>query len=278
MAPNPRHRVSGPSFTPAPFGLMSVAQVVDDADPHWRNGIEWEASCSPEASATVAPCSEVIDPGNAGQVIAADVPAKVTADTPRGVPYDEGPAVTLYAVHRCATVGRTGQADLDRAGMLLTNGEARGLEHVVQTGETDAGTLALSLAGDATPVGGAAGTVTTAFGAIEDAIRAGYGGVGVIHAPASLVTAAIAEGHVIRSASGGRLETLLGTPVAVHSVWEPAVAGDAVIYGTGALVIYRGAVSSYADIDRKTNDSIVVAERSFAYGWDCLTVSALVSV
>lgn len=264
--PNPRALVPGPTYAPAPFGLLSVAQVVDDPDPHWRNGIKWEATCSPSASTTISPCSEVVDPAAAPDGRRAATPPVKSGD--RGVPQAEGPAVTLYATHECAVVGRTQQADLDRAGMLLTNGESRALESVLYTGETEAGTLPENLQALAEPALGVAGAsgLAHALGLLEDDLAQNYGGLGVIHATRGLALALVGERLAQRSTNGARLETVLGTPISAGGGYGTGTR----LYATGAVVVYRGAPSAYPGVDRAVNTSHVIVERTYAYGWDCL--------
>lgn len=272
--PNPRHRVQGPTFTPAGFGLTAVATIVDDPDPHWRNGIQWETFCAGAAGTTLAPCYQVVDPeGDPGDLIDAEVPAKSGAV---GAPWAEGDAVTVYAVARCSTVGRTREADVARAQALLTAGEGRALEAVVATGVTEAGTLARSLAGDAEPTGVAGGSLHQALASLEDALGSSYGGVGVIHMPRSVALLAVAAGLVVRE--GQRLVTGVGTLVAAGAGYAPEqpISGPVPVYASGAVVLYRGGVEVLDDVDTQVNDRGVVAERTWAYGWDCSVFSATV--
>ena len=259
---NPRHRVSGPTFAPAPFGILTVAQVIDDPDPHWRNGVRWEDGVVPPAKATLSPCYPVVDPeGDPGDVIDAE-PVTKTPSTD-GVDEFTGEAFTLYAMHECAAIGRTVQEDRDRAARLLTNGEARGLDAVIVTGETEAGTLPTALA-NAENVG----AMVTTLGVIvrlEEALRLRYGGVGVIWLPVPIATAAFADNLLV--VNNGRVTTHLGTPVAVLSV-DTEDAGVHWGYATGAVSIYRGPVVPIEGFDHTVNRSAVIAERSYAVAYD----------
>lgn len=277
MPPNPRQNVTGPTFAPLPYGILSVAQVVDDADPHWRNGIEWEAECSPIASATLASCYAVLDPDAEDQdapLIEADPPAK----TPRqnGVPYLEGDAFTLYAVHQCAPVGRTEEQDIARAGRLLTNGEGRGLDRVLLTGVTEAGVLPHSLVAQAEAADENPNPIDIALGVLEAQIAHQYGGVGVIYLPRMLALAAFSRSLLV--GNGQRLTTATGTPVALVDVVELGEEFALTAFATGALTVHRGAVQTLPALDRLTNTRTVIAERSYAVGWDCPTVYADIDV
>lgn len=56
----PRKYVEAPPVTPLPFGLLSAAMVVDDQEPHWQMGLEYEtgfcgASYDSEGACVAAP-------------------------------------------------------------------------------------------------------------------------------------------------------------------------------------------------------------------------------
>lgn len=283
--PNPRQRVPGPTFAPAPFGLLSAAQVIDDQDPHWRNGIAWEPTCSDPARATIGPC-DVVDDGVGGEVLG-DPQSKRAQRGTDGE--SQGAAVTLFASHLCSTGGRTSEDDRTRAGTLLTNGEGRALEAVMFTGETEAGFLPP----DETILGNAVVSsvllapvvsIASAVALAEAAVVSQTGGVGVLYMGHALATLAAGAQVVVRN--GARLETVLGTPVValanenVHD-WAPANPGTYEglwVYGTGPLVVYRQATPQVYDaIDQTVNDRHVIAERTYAFGWDCVTIAVPVS-
>lgn len=273
--PNPRHRVTGPTFTVAPYGLVSVSTVVDDPDPHWRNGIEWETMCAARARATLAPCYQVLDPGPGSGLVDAVIPPKSGAV---GAPWAEGDAVTLYAAAECSAVGRTAEADLARASQLLVAGEARGLERVIQSGVTEAGELPLSLAGQATPTGVTGGSIAQVIASLEDALGRSYGGTGVIHMPRSVALLAAAGGLVFRD--GQRLVTGLGTLVAAGTgyVADAPWAADVPVYASGAVQLYRGGIVTIDGIDTDVNTRATIAERTWAWAWDCAVHVATVDV
>lgn len=277
---NPRLRVQGPGYLPAPFGLLTAAQVIDNADAHFRNGVEWEPLCAPAATATLSPCYPVLDPeGDPEDRIDADPPAKTASDAGGAVGLTDGEAVTLYAVHTCARVGRDTQADQDRAGMLLTNGEVRALEAVLLNGETEAGTLPRSLDALATEVTDAASSIAYAVALIEDALYAADGGVGIVYMPRSLALLGLVD-EVLRI-DGQRLLTRLGTPVAAGTGFGAPAADDAsaTIYGSGPLAVHRGGVEFLDGFDRAVNRHTVIAERDYALTWgECAVVSATVDL
>lgn len=281
MATTPGLRVPAPATTPTPFGLLAAAQVLsgDAVAAQWRYGIEWEGSTTAATAATLDECA-----ANAGDTIDEGGTKALT----RGVDYPTGPGVTIYGGHWCSTGGRTRQEDRDRAGRALTNGEGYALERIVEAGGEDLGidedAVLPSLRSTAVMAPGTAPASLRASIAIAASIAAGMGtGVaigGIVHAPYSV--AEYLAGHGALVVRGARLETVLGVPVAAGigytgvmptandpDDFDPEVYGF--LYVTGPMVVYRGPVElnpEASTIDRSVNDSIVIAERSYAYGWD----------
>lgn len=267
--PNPRHQITGPTITPAPFGLLSAVEVRDDPDPRWRNGVEFRSTCPSQASATVAPCSADV----VGDLV---IPPKTGT---RGAEYVEGPAVTLYAVHECAPIGETAEQAQAEAGRKLVAAEGPALELVVSTGDTEAGVLAeeFRLNGSTTNVlpGPPTGQpLLNAFGFIEAELA--KRGVGVIYMPRAFALWLISKQAVVRN--GSRLESALGTPVVAmnydfgtHIGPDGRHAGDGIawIYGTGPAIVYRGGVTYLPGFDSDVNTRTVIAERTYAYAWEC---------
>src|SRR5438034_213623 len=55
-----------PNIAPVPFGLLSVAQVTDDSDEHWQNGVIFAANASVfDDHAEIQSAASVIVSGNA---------------------------------------------------------------------------------------------------------------------------------------------------------------------------------------------------------------------
>ena len=59
----PRLYVSPPLLAAVPYGLLSVVQArFDEADPHWRSGVQWQPLCG-AAGSTYDPCLAVTGTG-----------------------------------------------------------------------------------------------------------------------------------------------------------------------------------------------------------------------
>ena len=267
---NPRYRVPGPTFTPSPFGVLTVAQVVDDPDPHWRNGLEWEVTPAngdtAAVTATLAPCYDVVDPeDDTARIASSPIPK-----SPGGSPtFGDGDAFTLYAFHQCSTIGRTRDEDIARAGTMLTDGEPFGLASVILTGTTEAGILPRSLVRNADTVAPTQPTVRKLVATLEGDLAAAYRGVGTIWLPRG--AALLAFGDYLLVQQGNRLTTGVGTPVVVlpDTVFDdPQDPTSVAAFATGPLTVYRGGVATYEAVDRDTNTRGVVAERTYAVAID----------
>ncbi len=278
--PNPRHLVPPPAAIPRPFGLLSVAEVRDDADPHWRNGIEHETTCG-TVGATWDGCA-----------VEDDVPAKTGV---RGVPPREASAITLYAADPCSTGGRSYRAARERATQVLLDGEGPALESLTESGRVSPLTGASPVPDDAMPLtfaadgvvapGGLSASIAAAVASAEQYARSGLvGSLGVLHLPSAV--ASFIGDRLIRS--GSRLETTLGTPVLAGNYLArsdlvpvqdgPDDASLAYLWVTGPLVVYRGEVVTVGSadrdaIDRTVNDRTVIVERTYAVSWGCRTIA-----
>ena len=82
--------------------------------------------------------------------------------------------------------------------------------------------------------------------------------------------------------SGGVLRTALGTPIAVSAGYESKTGGkldaEQWVFVTGAMVLARGAPILQAELDRTTNDQVVLYERLYVAGIDCLVGKVKVKV
>lgn len=273
-----RFYVASPPFTPAQFGLLSVATLIDEADPHWRNGVQAELQSCRAASLTYDGCVSVTDPQGS---------TNPTKTAPRGVTTQVSEPFTLYGAFHCAPVGHA-PADVEsRAGEALVRGEGRTLERVFEIGYSD---LNGETAPDATDVvnpnlNDAATTVVagtfpavTALGILEKKLGLCYGGVGVIHMDRYMATVLSTNGTLYRD--GSRLRTDLGTLVAAGTGYLGSGAGALAnewMYATGAVTVRRSPVEFVGDfsstIDRATNDVFFIAERTYVVSVDCCQFS-----
>lgn len=284
----------GPAFAPRPYGLASVATVVDDGSTRWKNGQLWLPEGCGDADGLVNVCV------TGGPTL--------TIDDDDGDPGRSADAFTVWAGVTCSPVGFGNDlADLKRAAETnLTRGEARAAEHVVWTGEASNGTVYPHLADDAAlagdPQGGqlftrqtAATTVTSAavrparaVSLLEGALGECYGGVGVIHVPLEAL-ALLDEAQVVRR-DGQVLRTLLGTAVAGYGSndrhgptgVEPA-AGEGWFYATGAVMMRRSPVFDRAPtaaeaMDRLQNDAKFYVGRHYLVDWECCHLAAQVDL
>lgn len=284
---------AGPAYTPARFGLFSVAEPVN-SPARWRMGIERDSmDCGPAGSIVALPCVTGIG---------TELEPNETAGSEAATPFQ------VYSWLPCSPVGYGD--DLSglkrRTQALLTNGEARAVDRVFWTGATSTGTGTVypHLASDAelstTPQGArevllqrAATEVTTAavdaveaLGAVEHELASCYGGEPVIHVP-RLLLAHLDHYGVVRQ-SGQQLRTLSGSLVAGYSgsPTQPdgtaPTAGTAWIYGTGAVQVYRGPIVDHGMqagdfVGRSDNSTVYVAGRAYVITYDCCLVAAEVS-
>lgn len=292
----PRLIVNPPAFTPSPYGLLSVAQVVNgDGTPHWQNGVTWQSRCLvPMGRLTYDECIAVT--GSGGPPPEPSAKTAVVDLTVRGAtPF------TPYAKFDCGVVGM--EDALKIATDALAQSEPWQVERAFWTGLVDGKTLAFPhLAASAevldaqgielqSPAGivvtGAAIDAVTALGLLESALADCYNGVGVIHVPVKLLPTL--QFHNLVIPQGGKLKTLNGNLVAVGAGYPgtspsgvtPAV-GETWMYATGAVFMYRGDVQVPTDkvssINRATNTREMIAERTYVLGFDCCHHAILVDI
>lgn len=241
MAIKPLTQVSAPPTTPAPFGVLSVATVVDDSSSHWRMGVEWEdlnPSEDIKAGILVGYCPVDVEKDLTGEVLV----------------FKEAEGFVSYAPASCSPIGTT-QADLTSyATAFLTATEEYRVQSYIGANILD--TAAEVLGGYA---------VVDTLAAAETRARTPLG-VGVLHMSAATATLLIAENLLV--VTSGRLTTVLGTPVAVY-LPGTSVALDAGQIGvTGPILVRRSEVfhASARDgdlLDRGRNDQYAIAERFY---------------
>lgn len=291
----PRLIVNPPAFTPSPYGLLSVAQQVTADGPHWQNGVTWQASCpSPLSRSTYDECIAVTGSGEA--------PPEPAAKTDNvDLAYRGATPFTVYAKFDCSLSGM--EDALKIATNTLAQGESWHVERSFWTGLADGRVVVFPhLAADAEVIDaqsielqssasivvtGAAIDVATGLGLLEAALADCYNGVGVIHVPVKLLPTLQAWGLVV--AQNGKLRTLNGNLVAAGGGYPgtspsgvaPA-AGEAWMYATGAVFMYRGDVQIPSDkvssINRANNTREMIAERTYVLGWDCCHHAVLVDL
>ena len=292
----PRQIVDAPTFTPSPFGLLSVVQTPTPRDSHWQNGVTWSSYCPENMGDTtydecIATTGAPDDPPPEPSVKTTNVDHVLRGATP----------FTAYTRFDCAPVGH---ADAQRiATLALAQVEEWQVEQTFWTGLVDGLTLVFPhlaatvevVDGDgivlqpttSTAVTGAPVDVATGLGRLEQALADCYGGRGVIHVPLEALPSLDAYG-LLRpvggrdSASGqfGRqLETLAGNLVAVGGGY-PGSGPDGVdpgttttwLYATGPVFMYRSDVKVFpfsSTVNRSNNTVEMMAERTYVLGFDC---------
>lgn len=292
----PRLIVNPPTFTPSPYGLLSVAQVANgDGTPHWQNGVTWQSRCLvPMGRLTYDECIAVT--GSGGPPPEPNAKTDVLDLTLRGAtPF------TAYAKFDCALIGMDDALKI--ATDALAQSEPWQVERAFWTGLVDGRVLAFPhLAANADVldaqsiklqssasivVTGAAVDAVSGLGLLESALADCYNGVGVIHIPVKLLPTLQAWGLV--TAQSGKLRTLNGNLVAVGGGYPgtsptgvtPAT-GESWMYATGAVFMYRGEVQVPVDkvssINRTNNTREMIAERTYVLGWDCCHHAVLVDI
>lgn len=286
----PRLYVPPSSYTPLPYGLLSVVQArFDEVNPHWQTGITWQPLCG-IAAATYDECLAVTGTG------APPPPSSKTATatwTARGAtPF------TVYSQFDCSPAVFAEQSQ-QLGSESLARTEAWRLEYAFWTGVADTNTTVFPhLAADTQVVDSEGILLQTASAAVtgvvdvveglatvEKALADCLPGVGVVHIPRQLVPAFSAQGLLVKS--GVTLRTWNGNLVAAGAGYpgtapdgsDPA-AGTSWIYGTGPVFIYRSDVQVmpiYSIVNRSTDDVAAIAERTYVLGFDCCHVAALVT-
>jgi hypothetical protein len=287
-----RRETTPPLFTPAGYGLLSVAEpATDTADPHWRNGVQYQPQYCGTALNTASVC------------VTGGIPKPALSG---GWPVRGADPFTIYAWLDCSPVGYTPGQWRQITTQALVNNEAAAVESTFWTGAVTGGTAVTPHLAANTPIldtGGqqvllqtAAQVVITggpvdvveAVGLLEGAMGGCYGGVPTLHMPRRALAALSAQGLMVRD--GPRLRTWAGSLIAAGLGYPgtapdgtaPA-AGTAWFYATGAVKVWRSAIeltgANPAEwIGRARNDQTLIAERTYVVGWDCCHMAVLVSL
>lgn len=291
-----RHTDTAPTVSPLPYGLWSVVQEVDDQDPHWRLGVQFQPDLCDIASSTVADCPLPEED---------DSPEFGKQPTGRLATVGSNP-FTVYAWMDCPPQGGFWEEARARAAAALTQGEMRELERVFWTGQVthpdetvyphlaaDAAVFdpdpavdpnALSVQIQQAAVVPQAGPMDAveALAVLEQALAECYPGVGVIHMTRGAAIHLAAYGLLVRQ--GPLLRTLLGTLVAAGGGY-PGTAPDGTtpaypaswMYATGSIQARRSDIfmsTREEALDRGANRMVQIAERTYSLAWDCCLFAA----
>lgn len=280
-----------PLLVPAPpldtysGGLYSAASPQTQDDPHWQCGVMHETS----GCADVGVWAETCPP-----------------DVPEEKPQDYVPGwVTGTPFHAvlgvdCSLPGSSLEEFRRKLTAAMQQCAQRTVERVYWTGEQGnrprlAGTPAVDpdnpeddevvVLNTGSPVSLGAGVA-----ALEKYLGQNYCGTGVIHAPASVATYADTL-RLVHGNPGQSLRTILGTRWAFGRGYEintapggvPAADGTAWMYATGRVAIWQSPIflpnedDLQAAFDRRTNETNLFVEQTFAITHECVTAAVLVN-
>lgn len=288
-----RKFVDAPTVTPLPYGLLSVVDVVNDNDSKWKLGTVYQPdACDPAHSTRISCPLDDIE----------DFRKTPTSD---GIPARGTDAVTLYTWIDCSPVGAWDEYE-ERTRTALDLGAPRALESVFWTGditqpagdvyyphlaadtevfdteyETD-----ILLQSAATVITGAVGVVD-AIALLESAMATCYPGTPVIHVPRMAL--AHLDRYNLLDRQGDMLVTLGGSRVAAGAGYpgtSPAGVTETYpstwFYATGAITMRvsdtKFTSSKEAGLRRDVNSMVLIAERTYALGWDCCHFAVEVDV
>lgn len=290
--------VAPPNVTPLPFGLLSVAQLVPDGDPHWRAGTWFQPDACHPAKSVDASCPN---------------PALDFTKTPTtvGIVAKGADAFTVYSYIDCSPAGNFDEYDR-RTRRALELGAPRAIEQVFWTGKVaspavtgasifphlaangqvfDAtGRIRLQTAAIVVTGSGASGVangITEAVGLLEEAMGNCYGGVPTIHIPRrglSHLTSHFfvnTSGSFINMPSGTLVNAGGGNPnVGPDGSTPPA--GQIWLYATGAVQYRRSEMEATSTLNeairRDVNSMRYVMEQTYQFNWDCCHFAVLVDV
>lgn len=237
----PTIEVPAPTFTPFD-GLFSVVPAQPMPSPHHEVGVWWRSVACGAVAVTQEACT---------------VDSEVTPLDPNVVCQVNGSiAFTVYA----RSDESIGGGDLDEKFQAAREQLLAGEQAAVEA------TLWGVLATQTTPV--AADSYSDAVGEAERLLAASYGGRGLLHMDRRTAMNA----HAVIERDGGRLASLLGTPVVSGGGYGTT---RGLVIATGPLVIFRSEIidlGRHYDQDVNSIDGLV--ERRYVIGWDCIAVAA----
>jgi hypothetical protein len=260
MGYGPPQVVEGQPRVGLPFGLFSALTLRESGDPHWANGIEWEAM-------TCGPVSGITDP---------NCNTNVNKFFRQMTTVGSATAFTVYGSAKCGAPG----------GAAYQEAEEMATAHLLAREEAQAEvqTWARLAAGATRPRGDTALKPGEALATLEDWLGGTYGSLGVIHGSRGAVT----KLDTLVEKTGSRLTSKVGTPVVAGSGYygqaapaggATATASQAWMLASPALFGYRGQVFSAQTFDQNKNDVYALAERNYVVGFDpCGVVAVLMDI
>lgn len=280
---NSRLIVDNPaSFTPLPYGLLSVAQQPPITSTHWLNGITYQVSCTNSGDTTFDECINVT--GSADTT----PPPPSAKDNTTELTLRGATPFTVRVEFDCAPVGmddarqiadrafaQTASWQVERSFWTgLADGKKVVFPHLADTTEVTDSNGALM---QSVPVTGSATDVVCGLGFLENELANCYNGVGVIHVSRRVIPVLFA--HNLVEVRGPQLRTRNGNLIVAGSGYPgTGPAGQTPttcmswMYATGAVFVLVGAtriIDGSEAFDRTTNTRRLMAERTYLLGWDC---------
>lgn len=293
----PRQLVAPPLFVDRSYGLLSVVQArFEPQDPHWANGVTYQTLCGIGGSTLDDFC------------ITGNAPSKSRNMT---TPVRGATPFTVFTEVDCAPIGYTPEELTSRTIDALTRIEPWQVEFSFWTGsvsptgssgqptntayphlaanaqvldQTGAQSIILQTAA-ATVTGSTVVDIVEGIGLLEAAMGNCYDGQPVIHVPMILAEQGFRAG--VFKVNGQHLETNGGKSLVALGAGYPGTAPDGSItpgaswlYATGQVFAYRGPIQSFAlreSLNRSTNQTKMIAERTYVLGWDCCHFGVAVS-
>lgn len=264
---------------PVKFGLFSVSEFVTAGTPHWQQGVMWEPyACGPAASYACPSCGENRD----------DLGLAKTYTY--GVGETQIAPFTVYGSFSCSPIGHWDDAE-KRALQNLISGEERAVEAQIASGSMHSSmNLQMPEAVDITPTPGTPVSIPQGLALLEAYGALNGNGEFVIMMNRRESLLANANGTLVKPAeSDAYLRTVLNTKVAALSGFNgrtgpnavAAGAGQAWLFATGKPYIYRTEpfITSQREqsLNTDNNNLRILAERTYAVGWDCFTAGVLVT-
>lgn len=258
--------IDGPLPQPPPYSLLSVAQIIDDSDPHWMMGGQ-VYGYPPDVPSTFDPCST----GTFREKEEGEAPP-----LPLFGPF------TAYLPITCTSRGINPATFADRARLAFQAVESYAVELELSQGIANPLRPFLADGNADVLVGGAAVAPGVGLSYLENAIGE-TGKAGLIHATPAVGAAwtTTAGGNGIETRGGRAVTTGNGTPVAVGGGYIGATpegeaaagAGQSWVYATGPVQVRRSDVivvpgSLSEALDRGQNIVTYRAERHYLVDWD----------
>lgn len=262
--------------TPYRYGAMTAFTVLDSTEDHERNGIYYH-------SPFCAGVEEFLDNGCAN--IGDDPSLKVPTDVDRNSVVSGCP-FTLYAYLSCRIT--TLEQMLIDARTAFDIGEQRGVERAVWSK-----VLAQPSSVIVNTVPGAPGAlgIVAALAALESRMADCYGGQAMIHANRGIANYATEARQVEKQGAGAY--TPLGSRWAFYAGNDDTMgpdgsvtpAGHTWVYATSQLTLRRFPVEVPIDVDHvlrasdtggRTNEPVVIAERTYVPSTECCSFAVLV--